>query len=98
TGSGSVSVDNFLRAHTPGYRRHPEIAKFMAKPEGSSLAEVQALASRTGAALQMVRRPSDDFDIPVPSILHMKVGHFSAVVKQDGQRFLLLDPMLGGEM
>jgi RHS repeat-associated protein len=96
--SGSVSVDNFLRAQNPGYRQHPEIASFKAKHEGTSLAEVQELAGRTGLAMQMARRPVDQNDIPVPSIIHLKAGHFSAVVKQMGERFMLLDPMLGGEM
>jgi hypothetical protein len=96
--SGSVSVDNFLRSQNPGYRQHPEIARFKAKHEGTSLAEVQELARRAGLAMQMARRPVDQNDIPVPSIIHLKPGHFSAVVKQMGERFMLLDPMLGGEM
>src|SRR5439155_1576615 len=36
-------------------------------------------------------------DFPVPSVVHFRVDHYSALVKADQGRYLLLDPILGGE-
>jgi hypothetical protein len=34
--------------------------------------------------------------LPVPAVVHWKLGHYSAIVEQDGDRFRIVDPALGG--
>ena len=76
----------------------PAQVKFLNKvrtgPQGTSLAEVAALAKQAKLALEPVfRKPGEP--IPVPSIVHWKVGHFAAIVGLANGRYHLDDPTFG---
>ena len=63
-------------------------------PKGISLAKVAALAEKAHAALvPVLRNPGDS--VPVPSIVHWRVGHFAAVVGERNGRYEVLDPSSG---
>ena len=63
-------------------------------PKGTSLAEVAALAKRAHAALVPVfRKPGET--VPVPAIVHWRVGHFAAIVGERDGRFQVRDPNFG---
>jgi RHS repeat-associated protein len=64
-------------------------------PAGTSLGELRTLARSVGLPWEMLERPRDAA-IPVPSIMHWRVGHFTAIVQRDGDRYLLVDSILGG--
>ena len=36
-------------------------------------------------------------DFPVPSVAHLKSGHYAALLRRDGARYLIDDPALGGQ-
>src|SRR6185436_6765391 len=96
--SASVAVDQLQGYGKPRHRQHPELAKHHATPDGASLADVGDLAERAGTHLRLGKRSNGDF---VPgSIVHLKSGHFTALVRRDGDRFMLADPLLtpGGEL
>jgi RHS repeat-associated protein len=96
--SAAVSVDKLAGFGKPGHFQHPEVARFHGRPEGASLADTRDLAARTGLSLQMVYRPpSASVQFVVGSIVHLKQGHFSALVKQDGEHYMLADPAFAGE-
>ncbi len=95
--SGAVAVDRYLGHGKPGYTQHPEIAQFHATPQGASLADIQALTARTGIGMEMAFRGPGGNDLVVPSIVHLKQGHFAALVKEENGRYVLADPILGGE-
>jgi RHS repeat-associated protein len=80
------------------FQRHPEIAHFPAKHEGASLSEIQGLSARAGLGLQMAKRESAAAAIPLPAVVHLKQGHFTALVEERGGRYRLDDPILGGEV
>ncbi|PYR13613.1 MAG: type IV secretion protein Rhs, partial [Acidobacteria bacterium] len=61
----------------------------------TTLNELRTLAQRVGLSWNMVLRPRDA-DIPVPSVMHWRLGHFTAVLKHEGDRYLLVDSILGG--
>ncbi len=77
-------------------------ARIMAKPattNGLSLANVAELADLVGFDGYSVafRKPEEGAYV-TPSILHWKEGHFSALLRKDGDRYLIQDPTLGRKM
>jgi RHS repeat-associated protein len=98
--SGAMALESIL-AYT-AYQTHrtrapsPTLQNAHAGPEGISLSELKAMAQSVGLRYDMLVRPSDA-DIPIPSVMHFKISHYAAIVRQDGDRYLLLDPILGGE-
>lgn len=70
------------------------IERMPAKTYGMSLADLQAVALRSGQPVRVVRR-SPSQEVPVPSVVHLDVGHFAAVLARDGDRFLVKDAVLG---
>jgi ABC-type bacteriocin/lantibiotic exporter with double-glycine peptidase domain len=63
-------------------------------PKGVPLAEIARLADRLGVTYRLVRRGPDE-PVPVPSIMHWKFSHFSAVVGVRDDRYELLDATFG---
>jgi RHS repeat-associated protein len=59
--------------------------------DGFSLPQVVALSQKLGLNYQMAFRDKGA-DIVVPSVIHWKVGHYAAIVGQEGDRYLLQDP------
>ena len=66
-------------------------------PSGTSLTYNQKLAARFGLSVQPAWRESKVEPI-VPSVLHLRSGHFAAVVKESNGRFLLQDPTFGDDL
>jgi RHS repeat-associated protein len=94
--SGPVAVGKLLEL-TRGVKRDPEVEKFHATPEGASLTQMKELSERVGLNLQMAHREAGS-EVVVPSVVHLRAGHFAAVVEKRGNHFLLNDPLLGGEV
>jgi YD repeat-containing protein len=95
--SGPVAVGKLL-FHMQGIRRQPEeVEKFHATPQGASLGQMKALAKRVGLELEMVFREAGA-EIVAPAVIHLKQGHFAALIREENGRFLLDDPLLGGEV
>jgi hypothetical protein len=63
-------------------------------PKGTSLAEVAALAKEAQVALDPVFRTPGE-KVPVPAIVHWRVGHFAAIVGEGNGRFEVQDPTFG---
>jgi hypothetical protein len=80
------------------FQRHNALDSFPADHDGASLGEMQDLADLTDLKLQMVKRENPGAEIRTPSLVHLKQGHFAALVEQRGERFRLDDPLLGGEV
>jgi RHS repeat-associated protein len=58
---------------------------------GLSLSQVAKLSQEAGMNYQMAfRQPGTPF--VVPAVVHWKVGHYAALVRQQGDRYLLQDP------
>lgn len=63
---------------------------YKASPQGTSLQEVSQLASKAGFAHQLVHRSVGE-PVPVPSIVHWKLGHFAAIVGHANGRYRVID-------
>ncbi|HJV91536.1 MAG TPA: hypothetical protein VJ623_14595 [Holophagaceae bacterium] len=75
----------------------PQVETACSTQQGTSLAQNAAWAESFGIPLQMAKR-QPGAEVIVPSLVHWKLGHFAAVVKQEGQRFLVKDPTFGEEI
>ncbi len=72
-------------------------------PQGYSLRQLGALADAAGFPMRAIRRApakagaKAGSEWPVPSILHWKRGHYSALIRRAGSQYLLRDLSLGGD-
>ena len=65
-------------------------------PNGTSLAELGRLADETKLPYRLIfRRPGQP--VPMPAIVHWKVGHFAAIVGKANGRFHVADPVFPGQ-
>jgi RHS repeat-associated protein len=67
------------------------IRKSASTERGFSLTQVAELSQKVGLTLQMARRDRGAAFI-VPAVVHWKVGHYAALLRQEGDRYLLQDP------
>ena len=67
------------------------IRKSASTERGCSLTQVAELSQKVGLNLQMARRDRGAAFI-VPAVVHWKVGHYAALLRQEGDRYLLQDP------
>lgn len=81
--------------------RHAEIDSvnfllwYRASDNGTSLEEVSQLADKVKLDHQLIKRSAGQ-KVPVPSIVHWKVGHFAAVVGVANGRFHIRDSVFDG--
>jgi ABC-type bacteriocin/lantibiotic exporter with double-glycine peptidase domain len=64
---------------------------------GLSRNQVEELAHELGLKFQMAFR-NTDADFLVPSVVHLKLDHFAAVVRWEGDHQLLQDPTFGNDV
>ncbi len=72
------------------------IRTYRSPHEGTPLADVHRLAVDAGLTVRMLYATRVT-DIPVPSIVHLRSEHFSALVARTGDRILVRDPAFGKE-
>lgn len=65
--------------------------------QGFSLPQVAELSRKVGLNYQMAFRDKGG-EFVVPSVVHWKVGHYAAMVRQEGDRYLLEDPTFGNDV
>lgn len=61
---------------------------------GLSLPQVAELSKKVGLNYQMAFREKGG-DFVIPSVVHWKVSHYAAMVRQEGEKYLLEDPTFG---
>jgi RHS repeat-associated protein len=67
------------------------IFKSASTQQGFSLAQVADLSSKVDLHYQMAFREKGAAFV-APAVVHWKVGHYAAMIRQEGGRFLLQDP------
>jgi ABC-type bacteriocin/lantibiotic exporter with double-glycine peptidase domain len=70
-------------------RYHPSVS-------GTTLTDLQHLSRAAGMDLEMVHLAPVG-EIPVPSIVHLRSQHYSAIVGEQDGRYIVMDPGLGGQ-
>jgi RHS repeat-associated protein len=65
--------------------------------QGFSLSQVEELSQQLGLHFQMAFRQKDAAFI-VPSVVHLTLDHYAALVREEGDRYLLQDPTFGKDV
>ncbi|MGX5805916.1 RHS repeat-associated core domain-containing protein [Bradyrhizobium sp. Arg314] len=87
---GPLALKQLLLAKNVSFEKADRLQWYRAGPNGTNLAEVAGLADKAGLSHRLIlRKPGQD--VPVPSIVHWKVGHFAAIVGQANGRFHIRD-------
>jgi len=88
---GAVALHH-LAVALKGAKTHTKIIDSAPVPaNGFSMTELLALSAKVGIDLVAVERPADG-PIPVPSVVHWKRGHYSAIVDQREGFYKVADP------
>jgi RHS repeat-associated protein len=74
-----------------------ETANAASTTNGFSLTQVAELSRKIGLNYQMAFKQKAEIEqaFVVPSVVHWKVGHYAAIVRQVGDRYLVEDPTFG---
>lgn len=95
--SARTALQRFLRAAKgPDSAGSERLDQFHATHDGANLVQVRELSRQIGEPMRIVRH--DGGAIPVPSIVHLKTSHYSAIVREENGRYLIDDPCLDGEL
>jgi RHS repeat-associated protein len=95
--SGPTALRRIAAVLTVAPRLLKTLDTYVPTADGMSLAELRAMAAKVGISGVMATRTEAAAPV-VPSIVHLRIGHFSALVQHDEERnaYLLDDPALGG--
>lgn len=91
---GPYAVNTLLFLNKPAVGCDRKIIGAHSTAKGTSLSQVNQLASDVGLNYQMARR-SSGASVIVPSIIHWKVGHFAAITAENHGRYQIKDPTFG---
>jgi len=88
---GPLALHRIMLAVHPENPRSPLIAASESTQRGFSLYQLKELSQQLGLHYRMAFRESGA-DLVVPSVVHLKVDHFAAVIRRPGDRYLFEDP------
>ena len=88
---GPLALHRIMLAVHPENPRTELIAQSVSAPDGFTLSQLAELSQRLGLHYQAAFRPPGA-DLVIPSVVHLAVDHFAAVVRREGDRYLLEDP------
>ncbi len=91
---GPLALQSIKRSLDPQSSVDAVIRDSASTPDGFSLPEVAQLSRTIGLNYQMAFREARS-SIVVPSVVHWKAGHYAAIVRKVGDRYLLHDPTFG---
>jgi len=92
---GPFALDSI---RTAGKNRHPRskmVEGATSTTKGTSLAQVKTWSEKLGMDYQMAKR-SNGASLIVPSVMHWKLGHFAALVREKKGKYLIQDPTFAG--
>lgn len=88
---GPMALGRILAAQHPPAALFENIHTSRSTPSGMSMSAVKELADTLGLSLQMaVKEPAAP--MLLPAVVHWRVGHYAAIIKEQGGRYLIEDP------
>src|SRR5207253_9564230 len=93
---GPIALDRIRAAQKPDAAGHVLIQESKSTPNGFSLAQLAQLSSTLGMNYQMAFRNRSAAFV-FPSVVHWKVGHYAAMIREENGRYLLQDPTFGND-
>lgn len=91
---GPSALKNLMIARGAGPDAIALLTQQRSGPRGFSLAQLDSLANRVKLRHRVIHREPGQA-IPVPSVVHWKVGHFAAIVGERDGGYLIKDPTFG---
>ena len=92
---GPWALHSIATLQGTGDRVYPTIHDYASTDHGTSLTQVAALAATLKLDLHPVHREGAA-TVPVPAVVHWKLGHYGALLRRDDAgRYLLKDPTFG---
>jgi RHS repeat-associated protein len=90
---GPYAVSNVAQALRPDWAKKATafVDKIQSPVTGFSVSEVHRMSAELGLELQIARREPGAVVI-IPAVVHWKLGHFGALVRESDGRFRLQDP------
>jgi RHS repeat-associated protein len=91
---GPIALQTLLHAAgVPAQRTH-FLDRYRAGPRGTTLAELDQLATQAGFAHHTIHRGVKD-PVPVPSLVHWTTNHFATLLSERNGRYEVADPAVG---
>ena len=91
---GAVALAQLAHALQLAPDAEQAILKAPAPPGGFSLAELKAIGAENGLHLEAVRLAKET-EIPIPCIVHWKIGHYGVIVAKRTSHYQVLDGLSG---
>lgn len=92
---GPVALKLLMLAQNPHDHSGDMLPFYPSGTNGTNLAELTQIGGKLGFATQMIlRKPGEP--VPVPAIVHWKVGHFATIVGEANGRYHIEDPVFPG--
>ena len=88
---GPLALDRIRAAQDPNLAANPYIQDSHATTNGYSLAQLQQLSRDLGMFCQVAFRQRGA-EILTPSVVHWKLGHYAAIIRKEGNHYLVHDP------
>ena len=92
---GPIALRNLLLDAGRTQQQTLSLLMYHAGLQGTNLAQIAALAGDAKFAYRLIFREAGG-SVPIPSIVHWKVGHFATIVGETNGRYHVRDPMLPG--
>lgn len=93
---GPFALSRILAAQNSPHRADPAIMQARSTMQGMSLSQVADISQKVGLNYQIAKRAPGAVLI-MPSVIHWKVGHYAALIKQVGNQYLTQDPTFENE-
>jgi YD repeat-containing protein len=94
---GPFAVRAISTALRGSHSTDPVIMSFESTARGTSLTQMRDLAGRVGIEMQVAFRERGS-PLPLPALVHWRIGHFAALVGQAGGRYVAQDPTFGTDV
>jgi RHS repeat-associated protein len=94
---GPLALDRLMAFENPAYSMQDCVYHSRSTTNGFSLQQVWELSQQLGLKMQSAKR-SIGASVLVPSVVNWKVGHYAALVKEEGGRFLVQDSTFGQDL
>jgi RHS repeat-associated protein len=88
---GPMALHRIKSSIDPKHAGDDIIHRAASTQKGLSLPQVAELSQKVGLNYQMAHRDAGA-SLIVPSVVHWKVGHYAALIRQQGDRYLIQDP------
>jgi len=94
---GPTALKLLLLSDGVQYEKANFLQWYRASAEGTSLAELSKLADRGSYAHDLIFRSADQ-PVPVPSLVHWKLGHYATILREQHGRYEISDPAFAGRI